>query len=235
LDFFGMSDIGPAPGSAKPRRAPLPAWVYMLASIVLSAAPFILLWLGGAERIRDFFFAAYDEFGQMSPFTLIPVYLNALSACDYLAQIDEYNCSTSRFFNPLRLFGALFVTAASVWESSDWLGGGALILLLACGFALSVAAVKRLLNIQEAHIGTVLLASAAAPFAASLTALALQGAAMLLSLIAAYIIVGLLFAAGVLKAGWKTFKTVKDTMDNARTLEDAHKRAAGLPENPPRQ
>ena len=207
----------------------------MFASIALSAAPFIVLWLGGAETIRDFFFAAYDAFGQMSPFALIPHYLNAVSACDYLAQIDEYNCSTSRFYNPLRLFSALIVTTGSVWESSEWLGGAALILLLACGFAFSVFAVKKLLNIQEARIGTMLLASAAAPFAASLMALVLQGAAMLLSLIAAYIVVALLFAAGVLKMGWKAFKTVKDTMDNARALEEAHTRAAGSPENPPRQ
>ena len=126
----------------------------------------------GARKVT-----AYDlVIGVLAIFSLIiliPIYFGNVASC------DEYTCSALRFLNPLRYLGALFPTAWTVLNFSDGLSLIFIGTAFYLGFKLSLEGIKRYFDLTETKLGVAVGAALLTPFVASLIALVMQAALMI--------------------------------------------------------
>lgn len=154
----------------------LPRWPALVAGIVLVAVGQWIQYSGGLEALRDFFYGVLSDLGLIQPFSVIPVYFNAVSGC-------EHGCEWWQYLLPQRYFGGLFTTVAEIWAVSGWAGRILMPLSVIIGFMLAMAA----LSAVEEKMGGAgsgsdpirgILATLLTPFFASVVALVLQWLAM---------------------------------------------------------
>jgi hypothetical protein len=197
----------------------LPRWPYLLGGAAIGLFSLVVQWLGGAGSIRDFFFSLHRDLSLIQPFNLIPMYLEAFRECDYLAQIDDYNCSNARFFDPRRLIGALVTTIGRIWQMNDRMSALVQIMVLAFAFYLSVGVIKRLFQQDESNIFTVIAAAAAAPFVMSISALALQWATMGLAYLLGTLVGIIIYLTVLFAIPIRIFTALRNAESAARQIE----------------
>lgn len=196
----------------------LPRWPALLAGAVLVALGQWLQYVGGLEVLRDFFYGVLADLGLIQPFSVIPIYFDAI-VCDY-------DCDTYQYFLPQRYFGALFTTVAEVWNASGWAGRVFLPFAILTGYFAASELFNAIFGRSDWKVPNVVAASLATPFFASLIALVMQGIAMAMFLLFGAAMSALILIIGLIAlplAIWRAAQSAEAMGHQVQQVADVFK------------